>query len=274
MYNNIMTRKVLRKLSVPGMELDYIRQDKTRSDVYIKHCHEWYEFIYFIDVNADYVLEDRAYTPEKGDSILIHRGKYHFLRPEPESRYERIILSFDPGIIGNTELWERAAAKGEFFPARDYPEIKAAMERVIRRSLSYDDECLELLMQSTLTEILLCIVNTQTDVSADIARDTLCGKAVEFIEKNLASISATDEIAKALFVSKSLLQHKFRKQMDISVMNYVKIKRLVTAKTLISGGTSIMAAAEKVGYRDYSTFFRAFKSYYGYMPTGVKKIGE
>ncbi len=54
--------------------------------------------------------------------------------------------------------------------------------------------------------------------------------------------------------------------MGISFYQYVTQRRLVAAKNLILQNIPMEIVAGKVGFSDYSSFYRAFKSEYGISP--------
>ena len=53
-------------------------------------------------------------------------------------------------------------------------------------------------------------------------------------------------------------------------MQYMRIKRLFLVRQLVSRGKSIAESALEAGYEDYTTFFRSFKSHFGYPPAELK----
>ncbi len=267
-----MKSKDIRILSDSDIEMSYIAIEKTRAENYFKHCHENYELIFFLSNTALYVVEDKVYAPSSGDFILIAPGKFHFLRPKRESYYERMVLGFYPELLDKKKLLDDIKGKGEFFSKKNYPELSSAIEKIALHSKNYSDDDLKLLIKCKLTEIFLAIAHLPVVLCENEPNNnSVCTDAIRYISDNMSTINGTDDIAKALFVSKSSLQHSFRKNMDISLMQYVKIKRLVAAKLLITNGYNAKYAAEAVGYKDYSTFFRGFKTYFGYSPADASK---
>lgn len=266
-----MKSKDIRILQTAKIGMSYSAIEKTRAENFSKHCHDNYELIFFLNNTALYVVEDKVYAPSSGDFIVIAPGKFHFLRPKRESYYERMVLSFDTDLFDKKSLLNDIKGKGEFFSKKNYPELSSAIEQIILHAENYNDEDLELLIKCKLTEIFLSVSHLPVVLCENELNNTTCADAIRYISKNMSTIEGTDDIAKALFVSKSSLQHLFRKNMDISLMQYVKIKRLVAAKLLIANGCNAKHAAETVGYKDYSAFFRGFKAYFGYSPADASK---
>ncbi|WP_334075122.1 response regulator transcription factor [Paenibacillus sp. A14] len=77
-----------------------------------------------------------------------------------------------------------------------------------------------------------------------------------------------DQVAGGMFVDASYLRKVFRKEGDISVLDYITYTRMRRAKELLAEGNVKLAdIAEKVGYTDPSYFGKSFKKYYGMPPS-------
>jgi AraC-like DNA-binding protein len=74
-------------------------------------------------------------------------------------------------------------------------------------------------------------------------------------------------LAKRFFVSKYYLCRAFKRHNGISVHGYVNQKRVMYAKQLIEAGETASGAAYRVGFGDYSAFYRAYVKQLGVAPT-------
>jgi AraC-like DNA-binding protein len=75
------------------------------------------------------------------------------------------------------------------------------------------------------------------------------------------------QLAKRFFVSKYYLCRAFKKHNGISVHGYVNQKRVMYAKQLIESGETASSAAYRVGFGDYSAFYRAYVKIVGRSPS-------
>jgi len=102
----------------------------------------------------------------------------------------------------------------------------------------------------------------------------LLEKAIRYIEENLASRITLEEAARQLFVSESTVSQTFRKRMGTSFYRCVTQRRLIAAKEMILEGYLLEEVGQKVGFRDYSSFYRAFRQEYGISPRQYRKLQE
>lgn len=92
------------------------------------------------------------------------------------------------------------------------------------------------------------------------------------LEKYLHKGCSLPEIAEASNISISTLQRKIKKATGMTVKEYIRIRRLESAKTAITlGGLSIGEAAFKAGYNHSSNFIAAFKKQFFITPAELIK---
>ena len=92
-------------------------------------------------------------------------------------------------------------------------------------------------------------------------------KVIDYIEDNLENEIDLDKIAENIGYSKFHLNRIFTEETGYTIHNYIVSKRLLHARSLISQGMPIMKAAQMSGFRDYTTFVRAYKKQFGTVPT-------
>jgi AraC-like DNA-binding protein len=78
-----------------------------------------------------------------------------------------------------------------------------------------------------------------------------------------------EQTAKRFFISKYYLCHLFRKHTGVTVLSYLNSKRIALAQHLIASGEPPTEVAYRVGFQDYSTFYRAYKKATGRAPTDI-----
>jgi AraC family transcriptional regulator len=97
-------------------------------------------------------------------------------------------------------------------------------------------------------------------------------KALWIIERNSSQPLTLDGIAAACGVSRSHLAHAFGTATGLSVMQYVRARRLTAAaQALAAGAPDILSIALDAGYASHEAFTRAFRDRFQQTPESVRE---
>ena len=96
-------------------------------------------------------------------------------------------------------------------------------------------------------------------------------KALWFIESHLADALTLDEIAGVGGISRFHLVRAFGAATGLSVMRYVRARRLTeAARALANGAPDILTLALDADYGSHEAFTRAFRDHFGVTPEAVR----
>src|SRR5580693_6235141 len=96
-------------------------------------------------------------------------------------------------------------------------------------------------------------------------------KALWFIESHLAEPITLDEISAVAEVSRFHLVRAFAAATGLSVMRYVRARRLSeAARALAAGAPDILNLALDADYGSHEAFTRAFRDHFGVTPEAVR----
>ena len=96
-------------------------------------------------------------------------------------------------------------------------------------------------------------------------------KAKQFIDKNYGLEIDLDTIAAAVNSSKFHLNREFKRHYGITPSHYLKDKRILEAKKLLSESSTVTHTCFTVGYDSLSTFSMLFRRCTGFSPRVFKK---
>jgi len=141
-----------------------------------------------------------------------------------------------------------------------------AIEQIHLESLT-QQLLLKVLMQlNDAASVIKQLENTNL-INESKGYDPVLDKLVSYIEANLYMDLSVSDLAKFSAMSISSLQHKFKSSLGISVLGYIRRRRLNIAKQQLEAGLmSISEAAYDAGYRHPSNFTSAFKKVFGIPP--------
>src|ERR1700677_2415490 len=98
-------------------------------------------------------------------------------------------------------------------------------------------------------------------------------KALWFIESHLAEALTLDEVAAIGGVSRFHMVRAFAAATGLSVMRYVRARRLSEAARALAGGApDILTLALDADYGSHEAFTRAFRDHFGVTPETVRNL--
>ena len=95
----------------------------------------------------------------------------------------------------------------------------------------------------------------------------LCHKMMSYIDTHLSSLTSLNEMASDLGYNYSYLSALFKKTTTVSLSYYYRVKRLETARILITEKKMTMSRiAEVMNYSSIYVFSKSFRGHYGISP--------
>lgn len=100
-------------------------------------------------------------------------------------------------------------------------------------------------------------------------------KALWYIESHFASDLTLEEVAANAGVSRFYLLRAFGTATGMSIMQYVRARRLSEAARRLAGGsTDILTVALDAGYNSHEAFTRAFRDLFNATPEAIRRCGS
>lgn len=262
-------------------------QDITYTNFQVNlHSHNFYEFLFcHTAADAEYLVGANRYRLQKGDVILIPPGISHRpLLPEQLTEpYRRDVLWISQELM---EQLEKNLPEEERFRAQEYRLLRTAGTRWefigelfhngVREFEEQAPGWEEIVLGNTI-QLLVYLRRAIQDRSAaplKAEKPDLLNQVLVYIEEHLAEKISLGDIAKLFWVSQSTISQTFRNKLGVSFYRCVTQRRLIAAKNLIIEGLPLESVGQKVGFSDYSSFYRAFKQEFGISPRQFRKKQE
>lgn len=247
------------------------------------HIHNNYEIYIFLQGHVHYFVEQNRYQLKRGDILIFNSQEIHTVVNLKNEVYERITIHFDPKWIQNlsTSQTDLLACfqnhpKGIGNLSHMTDDELSFWLPIIEQLISYSKDPgygSDLLTQSHLIQLLVYI-NQLYQNSMENSSDSIPVKVqpvLKYIDRHIGETLTLDGIAKALSMDKFYLSHLFKKETGSTIFQYIVVKRVTLAKSLLSRGYSVTEACEIAGFNDYSNFIRTFKKVTGSPPGQYKK---
>lgn len=251
--------------------LFHLTDQETQEVAY--HYHDFDKITIFIKGTVSYMIEGKSYELQPYDIVLVRHNDIHRLSVDNSRVYERIIVYISPNFMDayQTDSYDLTycfhKAELEHSNVLRIPSLeKSSLFRSITRlehSFSDDGYAADLYRQVLFLEFMIHLnraarknrlefIDTQ-DYNPKIQH------ILTYVNEHLADDLSIDAISKKFYISKYYMMRLFKQETGCTLGQYITQKRLLLAKELILSGVPGTQACFDCGFRDYSTFSRAYK---------------
>ena len=247
--------------------------EKVSNDNFILHSHNEYEIYMFLKGDSSYIVEGNSYTLNQGDMIIMRKNEMHRVFHNSPKKYHRFVLMLSPDFFKEKNCSKYEAvflSRPQKYGSKINADIvhSSGLYDAILRYKKYSENYTLTntpIIDSAITEIVYLLNNISLFEYADISKSPI-GEIISYINARFTSDISLDELSNNFFISKYYLCHIFKKHTGLTVLNYIKQKRLTYAKELYNCGKTLTEAAMLAGFKDYSSFYRAHLSTYNMPP--------
>lgn len=248
---------------------------------YEYHYHDFHKLIWFISGEVEYHIEGKSYKLEPHDILLVNRGEIHKPFITAGTEYERYVFYISPDFLDEhsegedtLDLCFRMALKEQGNVIRLSPsesrtlfETVKLLDRAGKEEIYASRMYCRILFLKLLIELNRCCISNP-EVFHKMARyDKKVVEIIHYINENLASDLTIETLSDKFFLSKYHMMRKFKEETGYSMHQYILEKRILAARNLILEGSAATVASVECGFKDYSTFSRAYKKLLGRLPS-------
>ncbi len=239
-------------------------------DGFTLHSHLHYELLIFLSGKVTYLVEGNSYTPKPYDIMIYNIAETHKAVVDPSVPYERTVLYLDKDLFSWLDGRDRL-----FRPFCDRPLGENNLISPDAFSGSFWKECLQRLeragadpaeIAAYLLPFLSEVARAAENSKSVFQKDQLSMQIVSYVNENLATPLSVNDLAQRFHISRSFLYALFKQTTGANPHDYIRTKRLVLARRMIMDGTPPNTACLQCGFRDYTAFFRGYKSRFGTTP--------
>lgn len=255
---------------------------------YPLHWHNEMELIYNVHGTGIITVEDKQYTFNEGDLIILPPEIIHAIEQLDNEVVEYYNILFQLSLLTNNSsdpcydkflrpFYNRTIICPHHFNAESnvttelLPYIKALIEN---RHKSYNGY--ELMVKSNLYAIMhIIILNCTAAKANDISSTNTYNKLKEslsYIHKNYMDEISVKDAAKQCGFSESHFMKLFKNLTGISFTQYLKNYRLeLAANQILNTKEHIIDIAHNTGFSNHSYFTRSFLDKYNVTPSNYRK---
>lgn len=259
--------KLFHLLDIPKQEFEF-------------HYHDFDKIIIFLNGKVDYIIEGKPYALMPYDIVLVHHNDIHRPSIDQSVPYERIIVYLSPGFITSykTEYYDLSACFHRAKQAHSNVLRMQSMQKskllsTIKRleeACSQDGYANDLYCQVLFLEFMIQLNRASLEHHLDYLQTSAPNQKVfrlmDYINANLCADLSIDRLAGHFYLSKYHMMRLFKQETGYTIGHYITNKRLLLARELLAKETPITQICFDCGFKNYSTFSRAYKEFFGEAP--------
>ncbi|NLL78311.1 MAG: AraC family transcriptional regulator [Clostridiales bacterium] len=252
---------------------------------YSFHYHDFAKILVLLSGDVHYTIEGRTYPLAPYDIVLVDAGQLHRPIVHSDSPYERIILYVSPDYLSSFKSngYDLSLC---FQKARE-EHTNVLRISSVERSLLYDccrrlsaslndndyahDLQHSLLFLEFLIQLNRAVIHNRIQYLEMKSSNTKILSILDFIGTHLTEDLTPDSIAAAFYINKYYLMHLFKSETGYTLSSYITNKRLLLARELLEKGIPATQVCYDCGFKNYSTFSRAYKKCFQSTPRNLMR---
>ena len=234
-----------------------------KSDIwnFKRHKHDCIELLYFLYGNAEVTAADTSMQASFYDIVIYPKGMYHTEHLQFNGHQEIICVWVDIPelVIPNAIRIQDSDASIKWMLESLHVEYKGP---------NPSKELIEHFVKA----IAIMIAKK---CFAEKPNDDPISRVMMYMQDHMTEEITVEQLSGLIYVSKSYLSRTFKQQTGVSLIEYLRLIRVETAKALlVSSNTSVAEISYIIGYNSPKYFCRAFRSCTGMSPREFKTASK
>ncbi len=220
----------------------------------------FYDLTFMLDGHMTYSANGREYVIGKNDAIFFVPGTVR-RRESGNTPVSYVSFNFTSSNCREIPL-------PEYMPGCITSTIRKIISAFPQNHLTpnfhSEEKC---------ANILNYILFELIDSSSFVSGNEHIRKIVTFVDEHIRESIGLSMVCEHVNLSREYTSAIFKKEMNITLTDYINTKKLDVAKELILGREmSLSDVAVYVGFENYNYFSRLFKRHFGVSPQNMKKF--
>lgn len=266
-----------------GFKMFHLRDQERKEFSY--HYHDFHKILILLSGDVTYCIEGRSYDLLPNDIVLVNAGEVHRPIIKSDAPYERIIIYVSPDFLNqyqdtdhNLSLCLKQAKLEQSHVLRFHSPQASRLENAMQAldgSRNDHDYCYQLHQTLLFLEFMIQLnraaLHHGIEYIENSPSDEKIVAIISYLNEHLTDEITIDDLSSHFFLSRYYLMHAFKEQTGYTIGGYVSTKRLLLAKEQIAKGMSITDVCYACGFKNYSTFSRAYKKSFGESPRDYRQ---
>ena len=240
-------------------------QRSNRLSITEREIHSYHEILFCMDANATLFTETQQKKLQGNVIFLIPKGQYHFLRVHNGEKFPRLKIAFSDSVLQSTPCGMLMTELCQV----DNESVQQLLKKLCYILEQAPNEKQGFYAYAVFMMLLAELDRCRLEHTALPVREenNQQNQIIRYISEHLSQDLTIEKLARQMNLSPSGITHNFKKEMGISVHQYITQRRMTVAQNLLRSGEKSSKIYLDCGYKNYSSFYKAYLSFYGHPPS-------
>lgn len=232
------------------------------------HSHKELEIYVNLSGNISFLVGNTIYPLTKGDIIVARPGEMHhcIYNSDEVHKLYWILINCEKNKTLFDYLLNKSFSNYISPKKEDRIKIIDLCQNLIDENTDLHNKLFSFF------NILILLEENDTKHNHALSSSSYeLSKILDYIDEHICENINLDILEKELFISKSTIERKFKKHIQMNPIEFIRKRKLIMAASLLEKGCTVLEAGSQVGYSDNSYFIKIFKQYFGMTPFKYKE---
>lgn len=266
----------LSKKSIYGGDYLGIMRDPSNEFNHGLHYHDFYEFCIYLGDAGVFHIDEKEYSVQRGDLVLIDIFKPHMLLHHKISSYQRFSINVDLKLViafstphsNLLDVFRRCSRHPIHHLEEDqFSRYILLLEEYQKLQLNKGQDILE---KALIHQLLAYAYNDcyfpEPVEETESQHMRIIAELLDYIDAHLSEEMPLSDLAATISYSEYYVCRIFKRITGKTLTGYIQEKRIEQAAWLLRSCNSVNQVAEQVGFNNYSYFYKTFKKFMGCGP--------
>ncbi len=241
------------------------------------HNHANYELDYCSEGEAVIISDGTRHKMTPGSLLIIHPTVPHKLFISPDIPFDRHIIYLNTIGISSPvsalmaqyqKVMNSSNIGSVFFKSGTCTGLENILAQIESCCRSRDPVVQDLAPYHFSSLVASVIALVKKNVPNEYGHHTTGGihSLMNYLNLNFTGDLDLSSVAEHFYLSKDYCNRVFRKETGMTIIQYIIYNRILLARQLLSNGVPAGEAAKRIGFKDYSSFYRNYRKITGRKP--------
>ena len=231
-----------------------------------REIHLYHELLFYLDGDAVFLSENSQQILQSASLLVIPKETYHFFKLQKSKRFLRLKIAIPHATAESLPLQTLFSQLRIFSPLSK--PLQGILNRLCQALQETGDEMAGFHAYAALLMLLSeLILSDSGGIGPNAIGSGFIPEVVAYVNDHLSDTLSAAALSAQLNVSASSITHTFKKELGISLHQYITQKRMMHAQRLLAEQKLPTKIFIDCGYRDYSSFYKAYINFFGHPPS-------